>query len=399
MTTQAPALEGIAPAIRKRAWFSAHAAIMAAVGVKMMFHDRMKLVSTLTGVIFAVVLSNQQGGTFLGLIYKNVMAVRNIDADLWIMPPGTNQFQAVRPMSTSILYTAETTPGVEWTAPLLYGTGSMALANGGTEGVNIIGTKQPRFGGGPWNLVSGDVSVLARPDTMIFEDSEREKYGGLNVGSVREINGIRVTAGGFTWGLLPFGPAFAFAEFDLARDLLKVQSDQLHYVIVKAAPGADVERLKAALTAALPHQLVKTRAEYERMITLYILTRTPIGFTYGLMTAFGFIIGFIIVSLSMFSAVLDNLREFGTLKAIGATNGDLAVLIGTQSVVYAVLGSILGLALVTRIGELMRSPKLGLVLLPEVMGGTVTAMIVLCLAASLFAVGRIRKLEPGMVFR
>ena len=56
--------------------------------------------------------------------------------------------------------------------------------------------------------------------------------------------------------------------------------------------------------------------------------------------------------------MLDNLREFGTLKAIGCTNRDLTVLLLVQSVTYALIGSFVGLGLVTRVGEAIRSPKL-----------------------------------------
>lgn len=64
--------------------------------------------------------------------------------------------------------------------------------------------------------------MLNRPDTMIFEDSERETLGGLNLGSVREVNGRKITVGGFTWGLIPFGPSYAFADYELARAVTRL---------------------------------------------------------------------------------------------------------------------------------------------------------------------------------
>ena len=62
---------------------------LAMVALRMMLHDKLKMIGTLAGVVFAVLLSNQQAGTFMGLIYKNIMFVANSDADLWITPPGT----------------------------------------------------------------------------------------------------------------------------------------------------------------------------------------------------------------------------------------------------------------------------------------------------------------------
>ena len=69
------------PALRWRA--------MIRVGLRMMVHDKLKMLGTLVGVVFAVLLSNQQAGTFLGLIQKNTMFIDNAGADMWIVPPNT----------------------------------------------------------------------------------------------------------------------------------------------------------------------------------------------------------------------------------------------------------------------------------------------------------------------
>ena len=111
------------------------------------------------------------------------------------------------------------------------------------------------------------------------------------------------------------------------------------------------------------------------------------------------IVGFVIVSLSMFSAVVDNIREFGTLKALGVTMWDLSTLLFVQSVAYAILGSIIGLALVARVAGFIRSAKLALNMPPQLTLGTVVIMILMCAFASSLALLRLRKVEPAMVFR
>jgi putative ABC transport system permease protein len=372
---------------------------MARVGIRMMFHDKLKMIGTLAGVIFSVLLTSQQAGTFIGLLQKNTMFLDNAGADLWILPPTTESLQPGKTIPSAAAVEARVLPGVAWAEPLLFGGGNVALPGGGSEAVQVVGTRLPRLAGGPWNIVAGSAAALARPDTMLFEDSEREKLGGLNLGSVREVNGRDVTVGGFTWGLLPFGPSFAFADFDLARELLKIDSDQAHFVLVGAEPGADLGKLKQELAARLPATLIMTRDEFSRSTVHYILVRTAIGVTLGTSAAFGLVIGFVIVALTTFSAVIDNLREFGTLKAIGATTWDLAKLLLVQSTVYALLGSLIGLALVTQVANAIRSPKFALILPPKLLLAMPAAMIVLCILASSLALVRLRKLEPAMVFR
>jgi putative ABC transport system permease protein len=247
--------------------------------------------------------------------------------------------------------------------------------------------------------VAGDRAALGRRDTMFFEDSEREKLGGLNLGSVRELSGHRVIVGGFTWGLLPFGPSYAFADFDLARELLRSPSDQASFILVGVEAGADPAAGAARLQAQLPDTKVMTSRAFQGSIVNYLLTRTSIGISFGTSTLFGLIVGFVVVALSMFSAVIDNLREFGTLKAIGATNWDLARLLLVQSVCYALLGSLVGLAAVTQIAGAIRSPQLAVILPPEMLIGTTVGMVLLCIFASSLALFRLRNLEPAMVFR
>lgn len=389
----------IARPIRGRAGIVTRVRTMALAGVRMMFHDRLKMAGTMLGVVFAVVLSNQQLGTFLGLLYKNVMLVRNTPADIWILPPGAETTQGGKVVPYADILAARTAKGVAAAEPLVLQTVQISLPGGGQEPLNLVGVAAPSYLGGPWNMVQGDPKVLTRPDTMIFEDSEREVLGGLNVGSVREVNGRKVTVGGFSWGLIPFGPSYCFADYELARELTKLPRDRVNFGLVKLEPGADPNAVKAELKSRLHDSDLMTRPEFERAIVKNVLTKTPIGITFGTSTVFGLIVGFVIVSLSMFSAVVDNIREFGTLKAIGAKMSDLAILLFVQSLIYGVLGSIIGLFAVSRIAVGVRSAKVALNLPPQLTLGTIVVMVLMCVMASSLALLRLRKVEPAMVFR
>jgi putative ABC transport system permease protein len=372
---------------------------MIRLGLSMMFFDKAKLIGTVLGVVFAVVLANQQIGIGLGLVDRNVMFVDHAKADLWIVPPSTETLQGGRTVPMSALYAAKTTPGVAWSEPLLFGGGVVKTPTGGTEAIQIIGAKYPRYAGGPWNLVAGEVSALERPDTMTFEDSERETLGNINLGSVREVNGRNMTAGAITWGLEPFGPSYSFVDYETARELLHTPRDEASYVLIGVEPGRDPLEVKRAVEARTSRVKVMTKEELKSSIRNFVLFKQSIGITIGSSLLFGVVIGFVIVALSMFSSVLDRIREFGTLKAMGATNGDLAMLLLGQSVAYAWIGSLIGLALVTRMAAGMRSAKLTLLFPPALTIGTVVGMTIVCILASGLALLRIRQVEPAMVFR
>ncbi|APR77841.1 ABC transporter, permease protein [Minicystis rosea] len=372
---------------------------MVRVGLRMMVHDKLKMLGTLVGVVFAVLLSNQQAGTFMGLLKKNTMFIESAGADLWILPPNTETLAPGKPLPEALSKQARGIEGVAWCEPLLFGGGQVAIPGGSSEAVTIVGTRLPGLRGGPWNMVAGDPRVLASPDTMIFEDGVRDTLGGLNLGSVREVNGRKVQVGGFTWGLLPFGPAYAFAEYDLARSLLHVDADRANFILVGVAPGKSPAAVRDAIAQRFPEVKVVTSRDFARSTIRYLLIRSAIGVTFGTSTIFGLVVGFVIVALTTFSAVIDNIREFGTLKAIGATTWDLAKLLFAQSVAYALLGSLIGLTLVTRVADAVRSPKFAIIITPALALGTTFMMLVLCVMASSFALVRLRKLEPAMVFR
>lgn len=372
---------------------------MARTAWRMMFHAKLKMAGTLFGVVFAVILSNQQAGTFMGLLQKSVMILDNAGADIWVAPAGAQQIAPGGVLSMSAWSRASVTPGVDWAAPLLYAGSSVKRPDGASEAVTLVGIPWPTRTALPWNFVSGDPAALAQPDTMVFEDSQRDRFGGMNLGSIREVSGRNIRAGAFTWGLVPFGASFAFAEEDLARQLTHTASDQTSYVLVGVAPGQDPSAVAAELRQRIPEAAVFTKSEFRASTIKFVLTRTAIGVTFGTATLFGLIVGFVIVALTMLSSVIDNLRELGTLKAIGSTTGDLAVLLLVQSVTYAAMGSVLGLAVVTLLANGIRSAQLAMNLSAPLFGATVLLMLLLCVAASSLSVLRIRKLEPGMVFR
>jgi putative ABC transport system permease protein len=275
---------------------------------------------------------------------------------------------------------------------------SITKPGGGSEAITLVGVDLDTMLGGPWNLVAGDPRDLALPDTLFFEDSQRAKFGGLNLGSIREVGGYRIRVGGFVWGLQPFGPPYTFAQIDTARTLASVPSDQLNFVLVQVAPGANAAAVARELQVRCPTAEVISREAFHHRIVSQLL-RDQLGVSFGTSTAFGLVIGFIIVSLSMFSSVIDNLREFGTLKALGLTNRDLSRMLFVQSLVYAAFGSLVGLGLVGFMARGISSANLAVIVPAWLVLITPAVMAVLCVIASFLALRRVRKLEPGMVFR
>lgn len=368
------------------------------LALRMMVYDKPKFIGTTLGVVFAVVLGAQQLGMLAGLLAKNTMIVDESGADLWIAPPGTTLVQPGQRMSTQILYAARSVDGVAVAAPLVMTASAVARPGGGSEAITLVGFDVDSGLGGPWNVVAGSVDDLRRPGTLFFEDSRRERMGGINLGSVREIQGKRVRAVGFTWGLLPFGAPYAFGEIDTVRDLAQMPERRLNYVLVRVEPGHSVEAVRRLLQVRIPQAIVYRRDELHDHVVDTLLGM-QLGIVFGTTTIFALVIGFVIVALTMFSAILDGLRELTTLKALGMSNRDLTRLVIVQAIAYALIGSLVGLGLIVYIVRLIRSANLTVLVMPEMLAATPVVMTVLCTCASVLALRRVRRLDPASVFR
>jgi putative ABC transport system permease protein len=170
---------------------------MVRVGIRMMFHDKLRLTGTLFGVIFAVVLANQQIGVFLGLLSKNAMFIDNAGAGLWIVPGSTQTLQAGKPVAMSALYEARTTPGRG------LGRADPVRRRHGFAAVGRQRAGDDRWDAGPllarWTVEPrrriGRGTAPSRHDDL--RRFRARRLGGLNLGSVREVNHHRTVVGGF----------------------------------------------------------------------------------------------------------------------------------------------------------------------------------------------------------
>lgn len=368
---------------------------------RMITHDKLKSAGTLFGVFFAVTLISQQLALLLGLVGLMTAIPDSVKADLWIVAEKTETVDFGLPIPERKLYQALGTEGVAWAEPVYIGTGSFQKPDGSSEVMRIIGSDAPRFAAGPFSLSPETrLEDLAESSVIFVDWQDRKKLGDLELGSTHEINGQRVRIGGFTKGMRPFGATYAFANLETARRLSNEDaSSSLTYVLVGAAPGVTVEQLRANLSGRLTDVSIYTSEEISNMSRSYWLTRTSIGLNFGIQVAFAVVVGFVVVALTLFSSVVDRLKEFGTVKAIGARRRDLRRILLAQAMIFAVIGYSLGtLAFwgatngMLKAGGVAQRP-------PELMLGVAAFTVFLCIGSALLAARRVMKLEPAIVFR
>lgn len=370
------------------------------IAVKAMLGDRSKLFTALLGVSFAIVLVNLQSGLYVGLIRKASLLVDHGEADIWIGHRHMSNVDIGTYIPERWITRIRDLPGVERVDPYLVMFCPATMPDGRFEVVMVVGSEPASLLGGAWNIVAGSADGLRQPDAILVDVCDLARLGHPQIGDVREINGRRCRIVGMTKNIVGFSAnPYVFTTLERARQYLGVRPGYCSYFLVKAKPGADVQALKASLQERLPDLDVCDRGEYSWKCMEFWLTRTGIGLSFGLATVLGLLVGLAVVAQTLYASVTERLKEFGTLKALGATNRSVALFILAQALGTAALGAVLGLAAAAVIGIALDSPRAPVVF--TLQGACLSVVLVtgVCLLGTWAPYWRIRSLDPAGVLR
>lgn len=368
---------------------------------RMALHDRQQTIAAVLGVAFAYVLVGQNFGSAGHYLDQESAFIDAAgEADLWVVPPGEKAFVVAGTLlSTSAFHQASVTPGVEWAVPLVRGYAAIKTPSGGAVTVIVFGVPGPALHGGPFNLVAGERSALLKPDAIFIDDADRENLGGLNPGSTIEIGGHRAQIEGLTWGLLTVFGSCVFLEYDLARSVLEIDSDRVSAVMVRLDGSVELLRVRDELRARIPEATILTTEEYRTITHRFVLFDAGIIGIVLMGLGVGLTVGLAIVTLSMLSSIQQNLREFGTLKAIGATNSDIRRLLIFQALGYSIAGSFVGAVGLCELVWAARSARLNMIVHTWTLCGLVPFVTFIAVVAALLAIRRTSRVDPASVFR
>lgn len=369
---------------------------------KNLFHDRVRLIVTLIGIVFALVLILVQFGLFLGFMDTSANIVEQSRADLWISAPQLPHVNGASPIAESSRWKALQVPGVERVDRYFLTFVPWKLPSGSIESIQLAGFSLEGGMGGPWNLTAGSVEDLRGEDTIIVDELYKEKLGVTHLGQTVEISNRRARIVGFTRGIRSFTTApYVFCSFKNALNysggLLSV--NQTMFFLVKVRPGHDVEAVRAALSRKLRTLEVLTNDAMHRRTQTYWVFGTGAGITTLIGAVLGLIVGIVVVAQTIYAATVDHIREFGTLKAMGASNWRIYEVILAQAGMSAVMGYIMAIAIAAPIARGSQSGNAPIALPMEVAAGTLGLALAMCMGASIISIRKATRIDPAMVFR
>ena len=375
---------------------------MALLARRNLFHDRIRFAVTLTGIVFALVLIIIQFGLFLGFTTTTSNNIDHSNADIWIVFHGVGYFDTGRMFSERKFYEVLSVPGVRQAEKYIQNFAYWKKPDGGVENVQVIGFHPGSGLGEPWSVVRGNVLDVKVEDGVIVDELYKEKLGVSKIGDRVEIGDHRARVVGFTRGIRSFTTSpFVYTSFKNALNYTRPEAreDQLAYILVTVAPGVPSREVLESLRARLTDVDVYTREEFSRRTRFYWMFTTGAGLAVLTAALMGLVVGVAVVAQTIYAATMDHIREYGTLKAMGATNGYLYRVLIEQAAWSAVLGY--SFAMFAAHFIVQASEKGGaLILMPPAMKIAMLVLAVfMCITAALVSINKVTRLDPAMVFR
>jgi putative ABC transport system permease protein len=379
---------------------------MIRVALRMLTGDTAKYVGLVGGVAFAVMLMAQQASIFVGLMLRTAAQVIDVvDADLWVMDPRVIYVEEVEALPESALWRVRGVAGVDWATPFFKGLAVARAPDGRLQQVFLLGVDDASLAGAPPRMLEGSVEELRRPGAIVMD-----RVGALFIwpgeepapGRVLEMADRRATVVGIAEASAPFTTfPVVYTRYSEALRFAPPPRKPLSYILVRARPGEDITALAQRIEAETGLAALRWQ-DFAWATIRYYLTRTGIPINFGITVALGFIVGAAVVGQTFMIFVLENLRQFGALKAMGVSNGTLLRMVLAQAGAVAAIGYGLGIGLAAVFFEVTGRTNVDLrgFFLPWWVAAIVAfAVVLIILVSSLASIRKALTLDPAVVFK
>jgi putative ABC transport system permease protein len=349
------------------------------LALRNLFHDRVRLLVTLVGILFSIILVACQLGLYIGARTMIISMIDRSEGDVWIMAYGTKNFEEAQPISARLRHVALATPGVERAIPLVAAFTDWKKPQGGTTLAVVVGSDAEDGGLAPWNVAEGSVKELGARDAVMIDRTYLEELGIKSVGDTAQMGAQRVRVTGLTDGIRSFTVTpYVFTTLPRARQILSMNSDQVTYVLVKVADDTTPEAVRDALKAQVTDGEVLTKAEFRMRSLNHWLFATGAGIA---------LIGGAVLGLVV-----------GTLRALGSSSGYIYKVILLQAALSAALGYVLGMSISLLIVWFTQNTALPIMMTPGLAGLLFALTLCMCAVSAIAAIAKVTKLDPAMVF-
>lgn len=364
-----------------------------------LIHDRLRLIATVIGIVFSIVLVTIQMGLYVSFERMITVMIDHADADLWIVPRGTKSFEDPSLLDERERFRALSVPGVASAAPLVIGFANWRAPSGGTTPIFMIGSDPRSDGLHPWNVVEGRADALTIPGAVAIDRFYVDRLGTSRLGEYAEIGDQKVQVLAISNGIRSFTTTpYVFAAIDRARAYTGTPANKASYYLVRVAPTANVIDVRDRLRAQSPDTEVLTVSEFRKRSADFWLFGTGAGAALFAGAILGLIVGTVIVAQTLYSSTKDHLDEFATLRAIGSSGGYIHKVIILQALLSAVIGFSIAATIGWIVVSMTADTALPVVITPLMTAVLLLLTVLMCVLSAVSAILKVTRIDPAMVF-
>ena len=375
------------------------------IAIKMLTGNQGKYLGIILGIAFASLLIAQQASIFCGLLLQTCGQVKDLEgADIWVMDANVQFVDDVKPLSDSDLYRVRGVSGVTWAVRLYKGLTRSRLEDGNFQQTILLGLDDATLVGAPRNMVVGNLADLRKPNAVIMDlegyqllwPGEEPRIGKRFEMNDREAEIVGICKARRTFQTFPV----VYTRYSQALNFVPRERKVLSFIL---AQGED-DLSTADVCQRIEKQTglrAMTQDQFAWITIWYFMEKTGIPFNFGITVLLGFVVGTAIAAQTFYLFTIENIKQYGALKAMGAGNLSLMFMILLQATLVSFIGYGLGIGAASWFGMLANSPgsKLAFYMPWEVFIGTGAAVAIISVLSSLLSMHRVMVLEPAVVFQ
>ena len=375
------------------------------IALRMLTADRSKYLGLIFAIGFCTFLLQNQTSIFAGILRRTGSQISDVtEASVWVMDPKTEYFEQTKALKDTDLLRVRGVEGVAWAVRLFKGSPVAKTESGKYAVCFMIGLDDDTLVGAPRKMLLGRWQDLRRPDSVIIDRAGYELlYPGEpeRLGRTIELNDHRVTIVGISDPPAPFlSFPVMHARYSEAVQFQGQERKQLSYVLAKPLAGITPEQLCSRIEAATGLR-ARTTDQFRWDCIRYYLRNTGIPVNFGITIFIALVVGTVVAGQTFYLFTIDNLRQFGTLKAIGVADRTLVGMILLQALNAGAIGFAIGTGMEVTFVEIFlhKIATRGLILLWQSVAIAAACIVFVVLFASWLSIRRVLRLEAATVFR
>lgn len=379
--------------------------VMNFIALKMLTGDRAKYLGLIFAIAFCTFLLENQTSIFAGILNRTGSQILDVtDADVWVMDGKTEYFEQTKALKDTDLIRVRGVEGVDWAVNLFKANPVARTRAGKFAACILLGLDDATLTGAPRKMLMGSWQRLREPDSIVID-----KAGyillfpdePLELGRELEMNDHRVTIVGISDASAPFlSYPVIHARYSEAVNFVGRERTQLSYVLVRPERGITADEICRRIDAQTGLR-ARTTDEFRWDCIRYYLKNTGIPVNFGITITIALIVGTVVAGQTFYLFTIENLKQFGALKAIGVTNWRLIGMVLLQAFTVGVMGFSMGTGMAAAFFEmtLRKIATRGLVLMWQNVVLTGCCILLVVMIASLLSIRRVVVLEAATVFR